>query len=137
MVVGISISHVTLRPNRNTNLQEIIRRVEQIQSLTAKRLKSWAILYRWGLWIKKNGGRMLVLVLCSRSAHNETVLARRPQLNQHGHPLKRINGVKSKEATRVVPCARRGRTVKLCSLDARSWGRSRPPPQKRAEKLKI
>src|SRR5207249_5130616 len=33
-------------------------------------------------------GRSPVLVLCSRSAHDRNVLARRPQLDQHGRPSK-------------------------------------------------
>ncbi len=35
----------------------------------------------------RNGMIATVLVQCSRSPHDQNVLARRPQLEQHGHHL--------------------------------------------------
>jgi hypothetical protein len=34
----------------------------------------------------------------------------------------------------AVPCARRGRTIRMCSLDARGEGPTKPPPWRRSER---
>jgi len=68
-----------------------------------------------------------VLLPCSRSAHDQNVLARRPKWDQHGSRSKREKqaSLEGRERSRqTILLARRTRTMSQCSSDARSEGQS-------------
>ncbi len=61
-----------------------------------------------------------VLLPCSRSAHDQNVLARRPQRDQHGCHSKREKQASSEgrgRSRQTVLLARRTRTISPCSFD--------------------
>jgi hypothetical protein len=75
----------------------------------------------------ERGGMTPVLIPCSRSAHDQNVLARRPQWDQHGCHSKREKraSLEGRERSRqTILLARRTRTMRQCSSDARSEGQS-------------
>ena len=71
-------------------------------------------------------GRAAWLSSCSRNAHDRNVLVRRAQLETKQTALYRE---KDRLGKPVQSSTRRGRTVKQCSLDARSWGFNQATPR--------
>ena len=70
-----------------------------------------------------------VLLPCSRSAHDQNVLARRPQLDQDGSHSKREKqaSLEGWDGQPGCPPARGTRTIRMCSFDARTRGSTRLP----------
>ena len=76
-----------------------------------------------------------VLPPCSRGAHDQNVLARRPQWDQHGSHSKRDKqaSLEGWDGQPGRPSARGTRALRRASFDARNRGSTRSPYEERHE----
>jgi hypothetical protein len=84
----------------------------------------------------ERNGMTPVLLPCSRSAHDQNVLARRPQWDQHGcHSTnEKQASLEGRDGYPGRPPARGTRTIRMCSFDARNRGSTKLPCKERTRR---